>query len=164
MKNMKINGLSLTIAYLLSFDLDLVGYSLYDNDNMTAGSAIDGKYHVFDYLRKILRCYLPMKRPRKASLQLEILFDRKPTRPSGSSSLQCNTSGFCCCQVTTKSTLTVDQLDFTLTRCLLINCCEKLFWDVVFNTFTTFLGVVVQMIQSMKVHAEKILQGDIFCC
>jgi hypothetical protein len=26
-----------------------------------------GKYHVFDYLRKILRCYLPMKRPRKAS-------------------------------------------------------------------------------------------------
>ena len=90
-------------------------------------------YHLYYNTKKCCKCIKNYKLPQKRILnlvQLEILFDRKPTRPSGGSSLQCNTSGFCCCQVTTKSTLTVDQLDFTLTRCLLINCCENLFWDV----------------------------------
>ncbi|XP_052057602.1 uncharacterized protein LOC127698262 [Mytilus californianus] len=103
-------------------------------------------YHLYYNTVKCCKCTTTnykLSRKRVLNLiQLEILFDRKPSKPLGASTWQCNASEFCCCQLSSKPSLTVDHLDFTLARCLLVNCCEKLFTDslLVGETTESFLN------------------------
>ena len=117
---------NITLQYLLS---------IYEHD----------LYHLYYNTVKCCKCTPNYRLPRKRVLnlvQLEILFDRKPSKPLGASPLQCNASEFCCCQLSSKPSLTADHLDFTLVRCLLVNCCEKLFADslLVGETTESFLN------------------------
>ncbi|XP_071164813.1 uncharacterized protein [Mytilus edulis] len=117
---------NITLQYLLS---------IYEHD----------LYHLYYNTVKCCKCTPNYRLPRKRVLnlvQLEILFDRKPSKPLGASPLQCNASEFCCCQLSSKPSLTADHLDFTLVRCLLVNCCEKLFTDslLVGETTESFLN------------------------
>lgn len=101
-------------------------------------------YHLYYNSVKCCRCTNNKHLSRKRILnlcQFDILYGVNPTKPQGGQS-SCNYSGFCCCQITTKASLTTTSLDFTLTKCLLINTCEKVFVNDLLQSqsFESFLN------------------------
>lgn len=96
-------------------------------------------YHL--YFNKKCRCakdcYLPRQRILNKE-QLSIFFERQSVNH-----LSHHTGknyDFCCCDV--QQNVTVEDLDFTLINCVLVNCCVELFWSCCLagKTFESFLN------------------------
>lgn len=83
-------------------------------------------YHLCYNTRKCCQCTSGYILPNNRILhypQLEVLYDKYAKKPSHSLR---NRNDFCCAK--TKTGITTDLLDITLTRTLLVNFCQDVFW------------------------------------
>lgn len=109
---------------------------------------------------KCCQCILKYDLPHHRVLceaQLEVLFDKQNTPKLCHTSK--TTQDFCC--ATAKRDLSLNVLDSTLARCLLINFCSEVFWNSCFKAPTEKLE---DFLNTKKHELYHLLEGNITCC
>ncbi|XP_071140749.1 uncharacterized protein [Mytilus edulis] len=116
-------------------------------------------FHLCFNTKKCCRCFQGFNLPNNRILyypQLEILFDKNAKKPGHNLG---NRSDFCCAR--TKTGITTDVLDITLTRSLLVNFCHDVFW---FSCLTLQSQSLPEFLNKNKHHIYHLREPNIPCC
>lgn len=116
-------------------------------------------YHLCYNTKKCCQCTPGYILPNNRILyyaQLELLFDKYAKEPGHKLG---NRSDFCCAR--TKTGITTDLLDITLTRTLLVNLCHDVFWYSCLNLQSQSLEEFLNQNKHFIYHLKEV---NISCC